>query len=1088
MKKITFVLALLFNIALNAQLSNFTLSVTKTDESCQGNGSLTFLVSNTTPNASLLYKVYLLPDTSTAIAITQENYVGGLGAGTYKVVAIQSLGNELATKEKNVTIVEDITSFNFNVSTQNQPCSLTGTLVVEATSGTAVSYEIIGGPETRPLQASNVFSGLGQGTYKVRAFDACGVGKVRSHTLSIVTTDLNISDPIFPDEISPECDSITVNNVITASSGSITYPVAVQHVISTLDIGGDPIIINQVFNTGDENALTVSAIMPRYMDQLYTYDISVTDNCSTVYEKFDNVVDPSIILELSDQEAPCAEKFLELSAYKFTDSYTVEFLSAPADFNPADFNATPAGPFTEVSTTYGSEQNPMPFGDYVVKITDACGRTATESISLIFVKPTPNARGFNNGCFSLFGKINISVPEQDIVSATLIEAPEAYTSVMAIPQDLTAFLLGNPKKIVMPDMPLGEYTIQFTDDCGFEYEVTVEVPPFVEKDFNLSTLPGCAVGFGTIRLRSGNGPLEEVYITSAPAAFGQSLPYNVTGLLTNNGQLYLGDLPGGRYTFNATDYCGIEKDMTVDVDGYQPDSNSFEFIPRCGGFAVDMHDNSNGLQGAKFWLQKYYPQSDSWGHPNNPNNLYEEGSIPTNSNGRSLNNNAIRNNLNFTGRFRIIKKFDTFSTGTSEVTECVSVLGEFEYRDVLTINTAYTLACIGNPDDVLIEATGQPTSFTIIEKDGQPYSFDNGSDNVFHNIEPAEYVFRIEDDCGNVVTQWFNVRELPSIADATQPKDLIICVEEGETAGNVYHLTDQNDSVLGPLHSSMYTITYHLTYEDADTGENPLPEYYTALSNGQTIYVRLVHNEIQICHGITSFQLFIGEYEQPVITTTGTICNEGSVAVTAEGNFDTYMWSTGETTRTIYVTEPGVYAVIGGRSYGTASCDGYEEVIINQSATPEITKIETKDWTRDQNMIIVHVKGNSSYEYSLDGITYQTSNVFTGLETGVYQVYVKDAYGCGEDIKEIALLNYPNYFTPNGDGIHDTWYIKYAALEPHIEINIFDRYGKFITTFGSTSKGWDGTLNGIQLPSTDYWFVVTREDGTQHRGHFAMVR
>ncbi|HYD92771.1 MAG TPA: T9SS type B sorting domain-containing protein [Flavobacterium sp.] len=53
---------------------------------------------------------------------------------------------------------------------------------------------------------------------------------------------------------------------------------------------------------------------------------------------------------------------------------------------------------------------------------------------------------------------------------------------------------------------------------------------------------------------------------------------------------------------------------------------------------------------------------------------------------------------------------------------------------------------------------------------------------------------------------------------------------------------------------------------------------------------------------------------------------------------------------------------------------------------------------------------------------------------------------------------------------------------------MFDRYGKLITGFGPNSPGWDGTLNGKKLPSTDYWFVVKRQNGKEYKGHFSMIR
>ena len=83
---------------------------------------------------------------------------------------------------------------------------------------------------------------------------------------------------------------------------------------------------------------------------------------------------------------------------------------------------------------------------------------------------------------------------------------------------------------------------------------------------------------------------------------------------------------------------------------------------------------------------------------------------------------------------------------------------------------------------------------------------------------------------------------------------------------------------------------------------------------------------------------------------------------------------------------------------------------------------------------------------------------------------------------------YPKYFTPNGDGRNETWRIEYAYWEPGMFIHIYDRYGKFITSIKGGGAGWDGSLQGQKLPSTDYWFVVESEKGIETRGHFALLR
>lgn len=1085
MKKIYMLLIMLFTSTAYCQLSDFYLTVTKTDETCLGNGSLTFTVTNKTPNSSLIYKIYIMPDTVNPFTVTTANQLGSLSAATYKVVAIQSLGNQSNSQEKTITIVNKVMAFNFDVSTSTQHCESGGDIIVTATSGVAASYEIIYGPVTRPLQTSNTFEDLPSGTYNIRAFDKCGVGKVKTYTLTVYASLLSISDTTYPETITTICDSIKVMNTITATAGTIAYPISVESTLAPLSIGGNPIVINKTYASGDPGILEVSMIVPRYVSQSYTYNIKVTDNCAKVYEKTDNVVDPNIDLTLSMGKAPCAEKFLKLNASKYTTSYTVNFLSVPAGFVPSEYHSTPTGPFTMANVDYGNATHPVAFGDYVVEIIDICGRRAIDTLKIEFIKPEPSKYAVNNGCFSEYGYIRASLPDSKIVSASIIAAPPAYT--VPLPSDIHLNITEDGQ-LALNNMPLGGYTITFTDDCNFTYTIYIDVPAYVDQPFTIAAVPSCTAEYGTVRVASGNGILTAASIISAPGAFNHPLPYDVTSKIATNGIFYMDDLPSGMYTIRATDICGVVRDQDVEVVGYSGPGDAFSFAPNCGTFSVTIEDNSNGMQNAGYWLQQYNESTHLWMNPiyGDP---YTEGTVPTTTTGIGLNNHETRNNFEYDGKFRIVKKFECFGDGVAENTMCVNVLGEFTYTENLAITAAYTLACIGEPNDVILEIMGYPVIYKITEKNGQPFYVDNGTNNIFTDLEPAEYLFLIEDACGNIDIKGFNVQTLPSITDAIQPDDMIFCAEPGGEDSFEFHLTDQNAAILGPLHSAMYTISYHLSQEDADNDVNALPEYYNNLTNGQVIYARLIHNEIALCHGTTSFKLFVGEKPLPAITTFGTICNEGSVSITAEPGFISYLWSTGQTGRTINVDKPGIYTVTVQRAYGDDRvCEGSNQVEIITSVTPTITTIDISDWTRDQNSITIHADGSGNYEYSLDGINYQTEDTFTGLETGVYNVFVRDGYGCGEDVQEIVLLNYPNFFTPNGDGYHDRWQIEYSIKEPHMKVDIFDRYGKHLVSFGPTSAGWDGKLNGIDLPSTDYWFVVTREDGRILKGHFSMLR
>ena len=53
---------------------------------------------------------------------------------------------------------------------------------------------------------------------------------------------------------------------------------------------------------------------------------------------------------------------------------------------------------------------------------------------------------------------------------------------------------------------------------------------------------------------------------------------------------------------------------------------------------------------------------------------------------------------------------------------------------------------------------------------------------------------------------------------------------------------------------------------------------------------------------------------------------------------------------------------------------------------------------------------------------------------------------------------------------------------------LVDVPGPNITLSDDDASGWDGTLNGYALPSDDYWFLITFDDGRTYRGHFALVR
>jgi gliding motility-associated-like protein len=254
-----------------------------------------------------------------------------------------------------------------------------------------------------------------------------------------------------------------------------------------------------------------------------------------------------------------------------------------------------------------------------------------------------------------------------------------------------------------------------------------------------------------------------------------------------------------------------------------------------------------------------------------------------------------------------------------------------------------------------------------------------------------------------------------------------------------------------------------------------------------TIYVRI--DSVNGCNQIVKLELTLVSVPLITITDEVVLCENRNVTVNAGSGFSSYLWSTGATSASIVITIAGNYSVTVTKNYGGVVCTSTKNFIVVLSNAPIITSINTVDWTDTENSITIILSSTSigSYEYSIDGINYQTSNIFNGLPNGSYLVHVRDIKECGFDTEQAFLLNYPKYFTPNGDGYHDSWSIKFSQFEPNFEVKIFDRYGKLLKVM-TNQEGWDGNFNGRQLPSDDYWFVVTRNDGRTHRGHFAMKR
>lgn len=1082
---ILFIFLLLFTASASAQFSVTVVSTT--DESCPGNGTMTLAAQNADPSVPVTYMVYLLPNTTTPVWNSTNPNVIGLGDGTYQIVAKQTIGGtDVFTAPQQAVIADNTSSVTYTTAGDDAVCGPDGSITVTITSGTAVTYEILTGPVTRPPQASPTFNNLPAGIYTIRVIDPCGFGIVQTFTLLSAGPQLDISDAIFPDIELPACNLITArHHIANTTFVPIQYPITATYTVYPPG-GGAPIVFTQTLNAGDPEDQDIDQIIPFYYGQNYHYTFTLSDPCNT-YGPYQHDVDATFTLLFGFDNAGCDGKYLILTLNKFVAPYTVTFNSGPPGFDPEDFNEDHPGPFTAAGITYGNPEQAVPYGTYVVSITDACGRSVNNMpITLEEPEIDPEVSPHGVSCAGP-GWVEISLPGIVIAEAYITEAPDDYPD--PLPDDVIEFWeFEDEMLLTIPDLVGGDYVIYIVDECGREFgPLEFNISQSANVQPVLQPRVDCTEGMGTVRIAAFTPPITSVIITTAPAAFPYPLPYDASANILE-AQFYMDNLPPGVYKFDVTDNCQTFTNLTQTITGYAVTINEMEVTRHCGSFDLSIEHASNAYSDLAFWLQKYNEGTGQWGHPGT-GVPYVEGTPPIPANSLLINNNTTNYSIPYSGKFRVLKSYSTYNSGSTgeKFKACVQILHEtIPVPEGISIDGIVNLSCEEDSADIMILANGvEPLTYTIVSKNGQPFTLNNGTSNTFFDLEPATYSIVVEDPCGRQEPETFNVAELPPLVVANQPADLSPC-DTGNDNVELFNLSLQTPIILGTQDPDLVTITYHATQANAETGANPLPLTYT--TGNTTIYARAVNSLNLDCYKITSFDITLLAEPEVEMRDTWPMCEGGNVRIIADEGFASYQWSTGSTAQSITVNQSGTYTLTVTTAEG---CSATKNIEVVTSVIPHIAVINISDWTDNNNTISVVVEPSAQpqdFEYSIDGENYQDDPNFYNLGTGPYTVYVRDKYECGFDEGEVYLLTYPKFFTPNGDGINEKWRIEFSLFEPNMLVYIYDRFGKVVCSFGANSEGWDGTFNGSRLPATDYWFVVKRENGQEMKGHFSMIR
>ncbi|SHM43457.1 T9SS type B sorting domain-containing protein [Flavobacterium xinjiangense] len=316
---------------------------------------------------------------------------------------------------------------------------------------------------------------------------------------------------------------------------------------------------------------------------------------------------------------------------------------------------------------------------------------------------------------------------------------------------------------------------------------------------------------------------------------------------------------------------------------------------------------------------------------------------------------------------------------------------------------------------------------------------------------------------------------------------IIVCDDDGSSDG-IYQF-----DLMGIATSGYFSgignnifVSFYSNSADAYLEKNALSFLFkNTIPFQQTLYARVLTGSD--CYAITPITLVINTFNPPNFENENIpLCEGSALNLSVSNNFLSYLWNTLATTNSILVSTPGDYSV---KVTNTNGCTATKKFNVSASGIATITDAIVTDFAANENSVLVEYSGVGNYEFSLDGSFFQDNPLFTGVAAGEYLVYANDKNGCGLSIPfKIYVLDYPRFFTPNGDGYNDFWEIKNLDLLPKSTVTIFNRYGKLLKQFNSVSSGWNGTFNGYLLPADDYWFNITFEENKTIKGHFSLKR
>ncbi|MFC2114081.1 gliding motility-associated C-terminal domain-containing protein, partial [Bacteroidota bacterium] len=161
---------------------------------------------------------------------------------------------------------------------------------------------------------------------------------------------------------------------------------------------------------------------------------------------------------------------------------------------------------------------------------------------------------------------------------------------------------------------------------------------------------------------------------------------------------------------------------------------------------------------------------------------------------------------------------------------------------------------------------------------------------------------------------------------------------------------------------------------------------------------------------------------------------------------------------------------------------------------------EYLNWPQGVNRYELYRRVNSESVYKLVENVNDTLYQFEAGLNGIVQCYRVSAVREGQEFTRSwsnekcfefePVLQVPNAFTPNGDGLNDSFKVVYANIA-YFEMNVYNRWGQLIYQTDNPDRGWNGTYEGEDCPLDVYVVVIKYQGNTPlkvYTGNITLIR